>query len=59
VNAEINRILKERFADNDRRLINLFAKTLQKLDDMLSSHDEEKQFRAMDRIIKIYFTRSG
>ena len=59
VNAEINRILNELFAGNDRRLINLYNKALQKLDAMLSSSDEEKQFRAIDRIIKIYFARSA
>jgi AcrR family transcriptional regulator len=59
VNAEIARILGELFAGNDRRLINLYGKALQKLDNMLSSSDEEKQFRAIDRIIKIYLTRSA
>jgi hypothetical protein len=58
VNAEINRILKDLFAGNDRRLVNLYDKALQKLDAMLSSSDEEKQFRAIDRIIKIYLARS-
>ena len=52
VNAQINRILNEAFAANDRRLINLYDKALQKLDAMLSSSDEDKQFRAIDRIIK-------
>jgi hypothetical protein len=32
---------------------------LQKLEEMLSSSDEEKQFRAIDRIIRIFFARSG
>ena len=59
VNAEINRVLKELFAGDDRRLVNLFDKALQKLDAMLSSCDEEKQFRAIDRIIRIYLTRSA
>jgi hypothetical protein len=58
VNAEINRILKDLFAGNDRRLVNLYDKALQKLDAMLSSSDEEKQFRAIDRITKIYLSRS-
>jgi transcriptional regulator with XRE-family HTH domain len=59
VNAEINRILNELFAGNDRRLVNLCDKALQKLDAMLSSSDEEKQIRAIDRIIKMYFARAG
>jgi AcrR family transcriptional regulator len=59
VNAEIFRILSELFADNDRHLINLYSKALQKLDNMLSSSDEEKQFRAIDRIIKTYLSRSA
>jgi len=59
VNAEINRILNELFAGNDRRLVNLYNKALQKLDAMLSSSDEEKQFRAIDRIIRIYLARSA
>lgn len=59
VNTEIHRILKELFAGNDRHLINLYNKALQKLDNMLSSYDEEKQCRAIDRIIKIYLSRSA
>ena len=59
VNAEINRILNELFAASDRRLMNLYDKALQKLDAMLSSPDEEKQYRAIDRIIRIIFARSG
>jgi transcriptional regulator with XRE-family HTH domain len=59
VNAEINRILNEAFAASDRRLINLYNKALQKLDAMLSSPDEEKQCRAIDRIIKMFFARSS
>lgn len=59
VKAEITRILTERFEANDRRLIDLYTKALQKLDEMLSSSDEEKQLPAIDRIIKIYSTRSG
>jgi len=59
VNAEINRILNEVFAGNDRRLVNLYNKALQKLDAMLSSSDGEKQFRAIDRIIRIYLARSA
>jgi AcrR family transcriptional regulator len=59
VNAEINRILNELFAASDRRLINLYNKALQKLEDLLSSSDEEKQFRAIDRIIRIIFARSS
>jgi DNA anti-recombination protein RmuC len=59
VNAEINRILNEMFAVTDRHLINLYTKALQKLDGMLSSHDEEKQYRAIDRIIKIYAARTS
>jgi AcrR family transcriptional regulator len=59
VNAEINRISNELFAASDRRLINLYDKALQKLENMLSSSDEEKQFRAIDRIIRIFFARSG
>ena len=59
VNAEIFRILSELFAENDRHLIDLFSKALQKLDNMLSSSDEEKQFRAIDRIIKIFLARSA
>jgi hypothetical protein len=57
VNAEINRILGEVFTANDRYLVRLFNKTLENLDTMLSSPDKEKQFRAMDRIIKIYGAR--
>lgn len=59
VNAEIYRILSEVFGASDRRLINLYDKALQKLDAMLSSPDEEKQCRAIDRIIKMYFARSS
>jgi AcrR family transcriptional regulator len=59
VNAEINSILKDLFAGNDRRLVNLYDKVLEKLDAMLSSSDKEKQSRAIDRIIKIYLTRSA
>lgn len=59
VNAEIFRMLSELFAENDRHLIDLFSKALQKLDNMLSSSDEEKQFRAIDRIIKIFLARSA
>jgi hypothetical protein len=58
VNTEIHRILKQLFAGNDRRLVNLYDKVLEKLDSMLSSPDEEKQFRAIDRIIKIFLSRS-
>ena len=59
VNAEINRFLNEAFAASDRRLINLYDKALQKLDAMLSSSDKETQCRAIDRIIKIYLSRSA
>jgi hypothetical protein len=59
VNEEINHILNELFAVTDRQLINLYSKTLQKLDAMLSSSDKEKQYRAMDRIIKMYYARIG
>jgi len=59
VNVEINRILKELFGSTDRRLVNLYDKAMQKLDAMLSSSDEEKQLRAIDRIIRIYHTRSA
>jgi len=59
VNAEINRILNDLFAATDRRLMILYDKALQKLDDMLSSSDEEKQYRAMDRIIKMFFGRTA
>ena len=59
VNVEINRILNELFAVTDRYLINLYSKALQKLDAMLSSSDEEKQYRAMDRIIKMFFARTA
>ena len=59
VNAEINRLLEEVFTANDRYLVRLFNKTLENLDTMLSSPDKEKQFRAMDRIIKIYMARSA
>jgi len=58
VNAEINRILNESFCAGDRRLISLYDKALEKLDSMLSSFDEEKQIRAIDRITKIYLSRS-
>jgi transcriptional regulator with XRE-family HTH domain len=58
VNAEIFRILSELFAENDRRLISLYAEALEKLNNLLSSSDEEKQFRAIDRIIKIFLARS-
>jgi hypothetical protein len=58
VNTEIHRILNQLFAGNDRRLVNLYDKVLEKLDSMLSSPDEEKQFRAIDRIIKIFLSRS-
>jgi hypothetical protein len=57
VNAEIKRIFNDLFASADRQLINLYNKALQKLDAMLSSSDEEKQYRAMDRIIKMFFAR--
>ena len=57
VNVEIRRILTERREANDRRQMDLYTKALQKLDEMLSSSDEEKQLQAIDRIIKIYFTR--
>ena len=57
LNTEIKRILTELFAASDRRLINLYNNVLQKLDTMLSSSDEEKQYRAMDRIIKMFFAR--
>ena len=59
IKAEISRILNELFASNDRYLINIFRKVLLKLDTMLSSSDEEKQYRAIDRIIKTYFTRTA
>jgi len=59
VNVEIFRILNDLFAENDRHLIDLLSKALQKLDNMLSSSDEEKQFRAIDRIIKIFLSRSS
>jgi transcriptional regulator with XRE-family HTH domain len=59
VNAEIFRILSELFTENDRHLVDLLSKALQKLHNMLSSSDEEKQFRAIDRIIKIYLSRSA
>lgn len=59
VNAEIFRILSELFTENDRHLIDLYNKALQKLDNMLSSSDEEKQFRAIDRIIRIFLARSA
>lgn len=59
MNDEINRILNEVFAAGDYRLINLYDKALQKLDAMLSSPDEEKQCRAIDRIIKMFFARSS
>ena len=59
VNAEINRILGEMFTANDRYLVKLFNITLQNLYTMLSGTDNEKQFRAMDRIIKIYMARSA
>jgi transcriptional regulator with XRE-family HTH domain len=59
VNVEIFRMLSELFAENDRHLIDLFSKALQKLDNMFSSSDEEKQFRAIDRIIKIFLARSA
>jgi hypothetical protein len=57
VNVEIIRILTERREANDRRIMDLYTKALQKLDEMLSSSDEEKQLRAIDRIIKIYSPR--
>ena len=59
INSEINDILNQLFATTDRQLINLYSKALQKLDDMLSSSDEEKQYRAMDRIIKMFFARTA
>ena len=59
LNAEVNRILNELFESNDRHLINIYRKALQILDAMLSSPDEDIQYRAIDRIIKIYFTRTG
>ncbi|MGZ6202890.1 MAG: hypothetical protein ACXWM6_15380, partial [Thermodesulfobacteriota bacterium] len=59
VNAEINRILGQIFTATDRYLVKLFNKTLENLDTMLSGRDKEKQFRAMDRIIKIYMARSA
>ena len=57
VNLEISRILSELFGENDLRLIDLYSKTLQKLDNMLSSSDEEKQLKAMDRIIKTFLAK--
>jgi len=59
VNAEINRILNELFSASDRRLTNLYNKALEKLDAMLTSSDEKKQFQAIDRIIRICFATSG
>jgi len=59
VNAEIKRILTELFASADRHLINLYDKTLQKLDTMLSSPNEKIQLRAIDRIIKILSARTA
>lgn len=59
VNDETYRILNDLFGASDRRLINLYDKALQKLEAMLSSPDEEKQCRAIDRIIKIYLSRSA
>jgi hypothetical protein len=59
VNAEINRILGEIFTGNDRHMVKLFNQTLEKLQTMLSSKNEEEQLRAMDRIIKIYMARSA
>jgi hypothetical protein len=59
VNAEINRILGEMFTANDRYLVKLFNITLERLHTMLSGKDKEKQFRAIDRIIKIYMARSA
>ena len=57
VNAEINRILGQIFTATDRYLVKLFKETLENLDTMLSGKDKEKQFRAMDRVIKIYMAR--
>lgn len=57
VTDEIYRILNDAFESSDYRLINLYDKALQKLDAMLSSPDEEKQCRAIDRIIKMFFAR--
>jgi AcrR family transcriptional regulator len=59
VNAEIFRILSELFTENDRHLVDLYKKVLQKLDNMLLSSDEEKQSRAIDRIIRIFLARSA
>ena len=59
VNTEISRILSNLFTENDRHLIDLYRRALQKLDNILSSSDEEKQFRAIDKIIKIFLTRSA
>jgi len=59
VNAEILRILSELFTENDRHLIDLYKKALQILDNMLLSSDEAKQFRAIDRIIRIFLARSA
>ena len=57
VNAEVKRIFTELFASADGHLLNLYNKALQKLDTMLSSSDEENQYRAIDRIIKMFFAR--
>jgi hypothetical protein len=59
VNAEINQILGQLFTGNDRHMVKLFNQTLEKLQTMLSSKNEEEQLRAMDRIIKIYMARSS
>ena len=59
VNAEINRILGQLFTGNDRHMVKLFNQTLEKLQTMLLSKNEEEQLRAMDRIIKIYMARSA
>jgi hypothetical protein len=59
INVEINRFLNELFMTTERRLMILYDKALQELDKMLSSSDEEKQYRAMDRIIKMFFARTA
>ena len=59
VNHEISRITSNFFAENDRLLVNLYNKALQKLDELLSSPKQKIQLQAIDRVFKILVARSA
>ena len=59
VNREISRIISNFFAENDRLLVNLYNKALQKLDELLSSPKQKIQLQAIDRVFKILVARSA